>query len=213
MGFRDFIIICAVISIFNTVSTDNIFDHLTFEEERSLVSRQRREVSVDNGTDEFANHTRSCCRLEKSEHRPTDEEMDKHDQIRRECENITDALTKNLTADKSRNIMTCFVQCIYEKHNMTNSSGNVLDDPCILSELQRIVDFPERMMKKMSEVCWKISKNNTESEKGKFVCNRMPLHFTICAYDVANGFCPEAQQVKSDECNKLRQTLKATFQI
>ncbi|PSN41862.1 hypothetical protein C0J52_10249 [Blattella germanica] len=75
---------------------------------------------------------------------------------------------------------------MFEKYNLTDNAGNILDDPTVMTVVAENSDFSESVIKKSFEVCRKISKKKMESEKIHSVCNRMAMHYILCAYDVKN---------------------------
>ncbi|KAJ9589523.1 hypothetical protein L9F63_017272, partial [Diploptera punctata] len=106
----------------------------------------------------------------------------------------------------------CGTECLAQEYGMIDSDGNMVISKSMDNMITNIANFgDENDIKNWSKLCTNIANEKASKEEGSFVCNRNPLLFVLCLYDVRNFYCPEEEQVKDDKCDERRNKLKAVF--
>ncbi|PSN41860.1 hypothetical protein C0J52_10248 [Blattella germanica] len=183
-------------------------DHVQNTEKKMLI-RERREES--ERIQEIKDHIQTCCNVTVT-HTKTEEEETDERVIKEHCSKFVYDKLQNITTDRMKNRATCVFQCAFEQMKLADSDGNLIEDESTLGTLGLLLSVKdEKLLKKVSTHCGKISKENAQKETEKFVCSRRPILYTLCAYDVMNWFCKEEAIIRSKQCDALRQNLKAVF--
>nr|AMA98175.1 chemosensory protein [Blattella germanica] len=179
---------------------------------------QRVENEQDDDEEERLEELLWCCNIPpdnmmKNE-TAREKEQREDEKIIQECRTeVTNILGDEAAPkkrDRIRKEMECFMQCAYQKFQVTDGTGNIGETGIDLL-MTKLELNDQRTLDKITNICMSRKQGFGKQSDG-YTCNPAANNFNHCVYDMMNLYCPDKQKPFSKRCDKHREMLKMRYE-